>query len=223
MLLRINIELTGSIGWRVEFRPCELQFTDFENAAIAIFIILLSRVIVSFPCNFLIPISRVDENMRRAQERNAVEGQKFYFRTNVDDENCMNEAPEVEEMTLSQIVNGDEKMNFPGLLSMVKKRLKLTLIGKMSQVEDFLRDQELSASTNCMLVNYFKLIRERASGKLKTNARFIREFILKHSDYKGDSRISERITYDLLNEVRDIQQSGRNQELYGELTAKTDE
>lgn len=49
----------SSIGWRVEFRPCELQITDFENAAIVCFVVLLTRVILSYQLNFLIPISKV--------------------------------------------------------------------------------------------------------------------------------------------------------------------
>lgn len=49
----------STIGWRVEFRPCEIQLTDFENAAIVCFIVLLTRVILSYQLNFLIPISKV--------------------------------------------------------------------------------------------------------------------------------------------------------------------
>jgi glutamate--cysteine ligase catalytic subunit len=33
--------------------------TDFENAAFAIFVVLLSRAILSFNLNFYIPISKV--------------------------------------------------------------------------------------------------------------------------------------------------------------------
>ena len=33
------------IGWRVEFRPMEVQFTDFENAAFVSFAALLTRVV----------------------------------------------------------------------------------------------------------------------------------------------------------------------------------
>jgi glutamate--cysteine ligase catalytic subunit len=47
------------IGWRVEFRPCEVQITDFENAAIVCFVVLLTRVILSYQLNFIIPISKV--------------------------------------------------------------------------------------------------------------------------------------------------------------------
>jgi glutamate--cysteine ligase catalytic subunit len=46
------------IGWRVEFRSMEVQMTDFENAAFAVFIVLLSRAIMSMGINFYIPISK---------------------------------------------------------------------------------------------------------------------------------------------------------------------
>lgn len=70
----------SSIGWRVEFRPCEAQITDFENAAIVCFVVLLTRVILSYKLNFLIPISKVDENMQKAQKRDACRAEKFWFR-----------------------------------------------------------------------------------------------------------------------------------------------
>jgi glutamate--cysteine ligase catalytic subunit len=73
----------NSIGWRVEFRPMEIQVTDFENAAFAVFIVLVTRVILSFDLNFYIPIARVDENMETAHARDAVLGQRFWFRRNL--------------------------------------------------------------------------------------------------------------------------------------------
>ncbi|XP_046839133.1 glutamate--cysteine ligase catalytic subunit-like isoform X3 [Xenia sp. Carnegie-2017] len=47
------------IGWRVEFRPTEVQLTDFENAAFATFVVLITRVIISFNLNLLIPFPRL--------------------------------------------------------------------------------------------------------------------------------------------------------------------
>lgn len=61
----------------------ELQLTDFENAAFAVFIVLLTRVILTYKLDFLKPISKVDENIRRAQKNNAVRDEKFYFRQNI--------------------------------------------------------------------------------------------------------------------------------------------
>jgi glutamate--cysteine ligase catalytic subunit len=49
----------SNIGWRVEFRSMEVQATDFENAAFAAFIVLLTRAILAFNINFYMPISEV--------------------------------------------------------------------------------------------------------------------------------------------------------------------
>lgn len=73
----------GQIGWRVEFRSMEVQVTDFENAAFSVFIVLLTRAILSFGLNFYIPISKVDDNMKRAHCRDAVQTQKYFFRKEV--------------------------------------------------------------------------------------------------------------------------------------------
>ena len=57
-----------------------MQLTDFENAAFAVFVVLLQRVILTFDLNLYIPISRVDANMQRAHSRNAAAKGKFFFR-----------------------------------------------------------------------------------------------------------------------------------------------
>uniref|UniRef100_A0A8C5FG26 Glutamate--cysteine ligase n=1 Tax=Gadus morhua TaxID=8049 RepID=A0A8C5FG26_GADMO len=73
----------SDIGWRVEFRPMEVQLTDFENSAYVVFVVLLTRVILSYKLDFLIPLSKVDENMKVAQKRNAVQEDMFYFRKDI--------------------------------------------------------------------------------------------------------------------------------------------
>ncbi|KAG8761065.1 hypothetical protein FRC14_007846 [Serendipita sp. 396] len=82
--LRFKPPPPGSqMGWRVEFRSMEVQLTDFENAAFSIFIVLLSRAILTFGLNFYIPLSKVDENMERAQKRDASRKTKFWFRSSI--------------------------------------------------------------------------------------------------------------------------------------------
>ena len=58
----------------------EVQLTDFENAAFTVFIVLLTRVVLTFDLNLYIPLSRVDANMQRAHSRNAAAKGKFFFR-----------------------------------------------------------------------------------------------------------------------------------------------
>lgn len=71
------------IGWRVEFRSMEVQLTDFENAAFSVFIVLLTRAILSFDLNFYMPISKVDINMQRAQRRDAARTESYHFRRSI--------------------------------------------------------------------------------------------------------------------------------------------
>lgn len=68
------------IGWRTEFRSMEVQLTDYENAAYAVFIALITRVILAFDLKLYIPLSKVDDNMERAHKRDAIHTQKFHFR-----------------------------------------------------------------------------------------------------------------------------------------------
>lgn len=158
----------STIGWRVEFRPCELNLTDFENSAIVVFIVLLTRVILSFKLNFLIPISKVDENMQKAQKRNACMEEKFWFRKHCsgDDKECNNQD-EYELWTINEIING--KDNFPGLIRYINQ---------------YLASMEVDTDTHCSIQQYLKLIQRRAAGNLLTTASWIRKEVLNHPDYK---------------------------------------
>uniref|UniRef100_A0A0K8TTX2 Glutamate--cysteine ligase n=1 Tax=Tabanus bromius TaxID=304241 RepID=A0A0K8TTX2_TABBR len=196
----------SSIGWRVEFRPCELQLTDFENAAIVCFIVLLTRVILSFQLNFLIPISKVDENMQKAQKRNACQSEKFWFRKYITKRSpvCPTEAgksakildenEEYELMSIDEIINGKVDTSFPGLVPLI---------------HSYLGSMDVDADTHCTIQQYLRLIQRRASGELLTTASWIRNEILNHQDYKQDSVVSEQINYDLLKKAREIQEGFR--------------
>ncbi|KAH7025954.1 glutamate-cysteine ligase-domain-containing protein [Microdochium trichocladiopsis] len=200
----------SDIGWRVEFRPMEIQVTDFENAAFSVFMVLITRAILSFDLNFYIPIVKVDEGMETAHARNAVLNKKFYFRKNpfplrqprssgtttpnisrpatplgpVEDEYAL--------MTIDEIINGAKTTSdheFPGLIPIV---------------ESYLDSVNMDVETRCELETYLDLIRKRASGELWTAARWIREFVQQHDAYKQDSVVGDDINKDLIRAVIDI-------------------
>lgn len=166
----------SKIGWRVEFRPCEIQITDFENAAFVCFIVLVTRVILSYQLDFLIQISKVDENMQKAQKRNACQTEQFWFRKDItgnaqnggcnQKKNCC-DGTEYELMTIDQIING--KGTFPGLVPMV---------------HSYLSSMDVDTDTHCTIQQYLKLIQKRASGKILTTASWIRKEVVNHPDYK---------------------------------------
>lgn len=53
----------SEIGWRVEFRPLDIQLTDFENAAFTVFVGMIVNVVNSFSLDFIMPINLVDQGM----------------------------------------------------------------------------------------------------------------------------------------------------------------
>ncbi|KAK6865011.1 glutamate-cysteine ligase catalytic subunit [Apiospora arundinis] len=203
----------SDIGWRVEFRPMEIQITDFENAAFSVFMVLITRAILSFDLNFYIPIAKVDENMETAHARDAVLNKKFYFRKNpfpvrpargggasgtstplgvsrpptptgpVEDEYAL--------MSIDEVINGShtEENNFPGLIPIV---------------ESYLDSVNVDVQTRCELATYLDLIRRRASGELWTAARWIRDFVDRHPAYQHDSVVSDEVTKSLVGSVIDI-------------------
>ncbi|ELV11968.1 Glutamate--cysteine ligase catalytic subunit [Tupaia chinensis] len=191
----------SDIGWRVEFRPMEVQLTDFENSAYVVFVVLLTRVILSYKLDFLIPLSKVDENMKEAQKRDAVLQGMFYFRKDICKggnavvDGCskaQNSSEQtVEEYTLMSIdtiINGKEGV-FPGLIPILNS---------------YLENMEVDVDTRCSILNYLKLIKKRASGELMTVARWMREFIANHPDYKQDSVITDEMNYSLISKCNQI-------------------
>ncbi|RDD37591.1 Glutamate--cysteine ligase catalytic subunit, partial [Trichoplax sp. H2] len=135
----------SDIGWRVEFRPCEVQLTEFENAAFAAFIVLLTRVILTYGLNFYMPMSKVDENMQTAQKRDAVRNGMFYFRKDLGKAPSTSSPPdesEYELMSINTIINGKAD-GFPGLVPLIN---------------DYLANLSIDFNTRCSLYRYLSLI-----------------------------------------------------------------
>ena len=45
MRFKVPPEIDSDIGWRVEFRPLDIQLTDFENAAFTVFVGMIANVV----------------------------------------------------------------------------------------------------------------------------------------------------------------------------------
>ncbi|KAJ5707524.1 hypothetical protein N7488_007325 [Penicillium malachiteum] len=222
------------IGWRVEFRSMEIQITDFENAAFSIFIVLITRAILSFDLNFYIPIQRTTENMETAHARNAVLDEKFYFRKDPFSRRAPRQSaqPSPYGSTFSSATSSAVNTPPPSPpLSPVESEYELMTIsdiingcadgtfpGLIPLVESYLNSVNVDVETRCFLASYLDLIRKRADGTLWTGARWIREFVAKHPSYKHDSVVSEEICYDLVKAVEEVtNKEGRDGSLGWEL------
>lgn len=315
--------IDSPIGWRVEFRPLEVQITDFENAAYSIFVILLSRIILVYKLNLLIPISLVDKNMLECQKRDAILESKFWFRTNimkksnlkplcstrinnnsgtkcyctrsssvspVNNNNINNNINVNVNSNITNIINADNNVinlessssstlqqslapksqsnnramdnntngssiftnNFdnyrytsnsygnnnkgtttttPTTTSQSKKgqnqKIVSAIVAPDTKYEEYAREMtideiingsekfvglinlvnhyvdSLNDGSNCeqikQIKSYLRLISHRAKGKVKTTARFIRDFVRSHPHYEHDSVVNESINYDLIS------------------------
>lgn len=68
--------------FKIEIRPCDLQLTPFENAAIATFLMLYVEFVKSHDVNFIIPLSKANENFEKSVLIDSVVKDKFQWRTN---------------------------------------------------------------------------------------------------------------------------------------------
>ena len=208
----------GDIGWRVEFRSMEVQMTDFENAAFSIFIVLVTRAILSFDLNFYIPIQRTTENMETAHARDAVLNKKFYFRRDLfpsrvhDDHHHQSRNGSNMSSADSSAVNTPPPSPPLGPVESEYDLMTISEIingsadgwsfpGLIPLVESYLDSVNVDVETRCSLASYLDLIRKRADGTLWTGAHWIREFVAKHPGYKQDSVVSEEICYDLVRAI----------------------
>jgi glutamate--cysteine ligase catalytic subunit len=181
----------SSIGWRVEFRPMEVQLSDFENAAFVTFAALLTRVISSFELNLYLPLSLVDKNMQTAHKRDAVNQDKFYFRKHITSDV---QESEYVLLTINEIMNGCSE--FKGIIPLMNVYLGST---------------NVDSATRQVINKYLSFISKRASGELETEAGWIRKFVTTHPSYKHDSVVSEEISYDLVRACADISNGVRKE------------
>ncbi|KAF2136695.1 uncharacterized protein K452DRAFT_279650 [Aplosporella prunicola CBS 121167] len=189
----------AGIGWRVEFRSMETQFTDFENAAFAIFMILLRLAIPRYNLNMYAPIDKVQENMDRAHARDAVNQQTFWWR--LDDPNGTTastdqDAPPV-ELSLDAIVNGSPQNT--GLLPLA---------------EQHLHSAAFTPADRARIAPYLELVRRRASGEFWTAARWMRETVRAHPSYAGDGVVSEHVCFELMERVVRMVEGDRAERMF---------
>ncbi|XP_053213093.1 glutamate--cysteine ligase catalytic subunit-like [Panonychus citri] len=213
------------IGWRVEFRPMEVQITEFENAALVVFVVLLTRIILSYRLNLLLPISKVDENMKEAQKRDAVQRCRFWFRkriithtsppeasaclraassseTNPSDQNCKQNSNRNPNNNISE--NDIDESCVLLTIDEIINGKSGEFPGLVPLLKHYLLSVEIDAETHCTISQYLNLISSRASGKYLTTAQWIRHFVQSHTDYKKDSVVTDKINYDLLKTIKKI-------------------
>ena len=197
--------LDSTIGWRVEFRTFDIQITDYENAALIALLNLMVQVLNSNKVNVSLPISLSDINMERAHQIDAVTSQKFWFRRNVlyktdkkfdsssseestSDDSSSTDSSDSEfvEMTIYDILLGNEEIGNVGLFKIF---------------ENFMESNKFPEESIEYYRTMMTFLAKRAKGEIKTGARYMRDFVLLHPNYKKDSIVDNKICRDLIYKV----------------------
>lgn len=189
--VRFKLPISNA-GYRIEFRPMEVQPSSFENSAFSIFIEgLIIALIKAKKCgvkfSFVVPISDTLKNFNKAIEMDTLLLNRFKWRVSTpsnnvsrDENHCRSdeefnskENNKIETVTIDDIIN-DESC---GIIALIRK-----------YAQDFYLDNQ----------KYFDLISKRASGENETPARRIRKIILEHPEYQQDSKINNSILKSIL-------------------------
>jgi glutamate--cysteine ligase catalytic subunit len=137
---------------------------------------MVTNVINHFNLDFIIPISKSDNNMDRAHKRGAVINEKFWFNMNcVQDSTYWNSdlhesdftksgplqvAPKYEELYIHEVLAGKDE--FPGLYSFIRK---------------FMEIKGYSDKHKAQIEYILGFLLARAKGEIPTGAKFIRDYI----------------------------------------------
>lgn len=191
-------------GWMVEFRPMEVQLTDFENAACTIFLALMRRAIATYNLDSCVPMVTIEENMERAHVRDACIHQRFWwrlFRSTQPMDGTAATTIEADDtpalVTLNEIINGTSPDGPNG-----------TSVGLADLADMLVAQDEASAQAKAGVSRYVDFVRRRARGDAWTGARWMRHFVRQHRDYANDSVVGESVCYDLFRAVKTLNEAG---------------
>lgn len=182
---------------------------------------MINNIVAHFDLDFLMPISKIDENMDRAHLVDAASEQKFWFKMNIlptgkcykynileeSDFTLSNKCHLVdpsqfkgciydeknhyilEELYIHEILEGKESIKFKGVYPLI---------------EEYMENKKYEKEVVEEVRSYLNFLLMRAKGQIKTGARIIRDFVMSHPDYKQDSIITNKIAFDLVSYIMNI-------------------
>lgn len=190
--------------WRVEFRTPEIGITEKDNVPTIALVNMFMQIVTydKAAANFYIPLSKLDENFKRSFERDAIVKNKFWVRRcvlsqygqpqpQVSQKEIGNLNQELIEVTLAEFFYGSPDKTYVGFLQVYDHVIDMMIQDNPSQ-------QDQLNTTRNEYKKALNLILRRAKGELKTLAAYMREFVMKHSEYKGDSIVPEKVLDELV-------------------------
>lgn len=210
MRLKPPSSFDSKLGWLLEFRCMDAPLTEIEKSILTYVTTLLFRIVTSdkIDVDFYVPMSKVDENFKRAFLRDSTTKQKFFFRRHFCSQlpGHVNNQ-EVVELTLAEFWEGNGQFAGMGAL--------IDLFVSVHQKELL----EASKSTGEDVIGTIRMAQMflggRATGKLTTAPNYFRDFVFGHKHYQNDSHIDDTITTDVIDLAKDLVKQNTSSSMFG--------
>jgi len=173
--VRLKIPTDQDDSWKMEFRPMEIQLTDYENTSAILFSTIYLRMCLWEGSDYRIPITNLLQNVQRAHQRNSYQTQHFWW--------SVLGKPRL--LTLREIFLDSEH-------------------GIWVRMERYVEQEMLEPALKLKLLGYLRLIINRIDGHQPTNATQIRNYVMQHPKYERDSKVSLEIMNDLVKKYHYI-------------------
>ncbi len=184
--VRLKPPMDDDMGWLIEFRPMEIMLTADERSAMLLSIYMIVRLLhENEKINWYIPISKLQENYKRSEQKDAVLKERFLFRTNVYDQG----EPVIEELTAKEILFG--KGDYKGVMHEVDCALESSL--------------KLCEHSRELIQCIKQFLFEKVSGERPTLAAWMRKYVDVHPDYLHNSILPRSTIDDMLKHLYKIQ------------------
>jgi len=167
--VRLKLPKDSTDSWKMEFRPMEIQLSDTDNVALLLFTTVYLRTVLEFNLDYRLPISSLLKNVTTSEQMDSCRSGRFY-----------------------QVVNGQVRY-----LTLAEIFMNPTH-GVWWKMIKYIVALHYEATSKFALLEYLAIIISRFQGTRLTDARRIREYVINHPGYQGDSQVSKEIMDDLV-------------------------
>ena len=145
--VRLKVPVPEVCGWRVEFRPMEIQSTNFTNTSFLVFVNIMIRAILKYKPDWYIPISMVDDNMEKSQMKNALLAEKLFHK--IGDKIELVSIPEIGHMLISMVTKYineelkgtiEQKDKLFGYVEFIKLRMNGEIPTDATAIREFVKN-----------------------------------------------------------------------------------
>jgi len=172
----------------------DIQLTDFENTALTVAVGMIANLAGTFDLDFILPISKIDENMERAHDRDGLLSTKFWWK--IPAEGQEPETTPVATLLENKFERSNSAQPEAGVTEEQRKEKDEARYQELYVWQILLGDESIGFKKGLIplcqeymalkswpvdkvaeIMHYLNFLADRAKGIVPTGATFIRQFV----------------------------------------------